>query len=68
MNDIALHKLFSAYGTVLGAKVLRDHVNGRSRGFGFVIMSSSAEMEKAIAMLDGCVSNLEFYCFLMHKM
>ena len=57
MNDITLQQLFSAYGTVLGAKVVREEINGRSRGFGFVVMSTSAEMERAIAMLDGCVSS-----------
>ena len=56
MNDITLQQLFSAYGTVLGAKVVREEINGRSRGFGFVVMSTSAEMERAIAMLDGSVS------------
>ncbi|MCO5562962.1 hypothetical protein L7F22_016598 [Adiantum nelumboides] len=36
------------------AEVMRDRLNGRSRGYGFVVMSTAAEVHKAIAALDGC--------------
>lgn len=54
VDDTTLQQLFSAHGTVQEAQVMRDRINGRSRGFGFVVMSTASEMEKAIAALDGC--------------
>ncbi len=46
------HK-FSKYGTVLEARVVRDNYSGSSRGFGFVSMSTDAEVDDAIAGLNG---------------
>lgn len=54
VDSTTLQQLFSIHGTVQEAEVMRDRINGRSRGYGFVLMSSAAEMEKAIAALDGC--------------
>ena len=48
-----LEELFASIGTVESASVVEDRETGRSRGFGFVEMSSQAEGEKAIAELDG---------------
>jgi RNA recognition motif-containing protein len=48
-----LESLFSAAGTVESATVVNDRESGRSRGFGFVEMSSSTEASKAIAELNG---------------
>ncbi len=48
-----LEEIFSAHGTVEGARVIMDKFTGRSRGFGFVEMSSSAEAQKAIEALNG---------------
>lgn len=48
-----LTELFSASGTVESANVIEDRDTGRSRGFGFVEMASSAEAEAAIAALNG---------------
>ena len=48
-----LEELFAGIGTVESASVVEDRETGRSRGFGFVEMSSQAEGEKAIAELDG---------------
>lgn len=53
VDDAGLEQLFAAHGTVQDARVMRDRESGRSRGFGFVVMSTAAEMEKAIAALDG---------------
>ena len=48
-----LEELFGGYGTVESATVVEDRETGRSRGFGFVEMSSQEEGEKAIAELNG---------------
>ena len=48
-----LERLFAEYGAVTRAQVVEDRETGRSRGFGFVEMSSSDEAQKAISTLDG---------------
>ncbi len=48
-----LEEIFSAHGTVESARVITDKFTGRSRGFGFVEMSSGAEAQKAIKALNG---------------
>ena len=48
-----LEALFSEVGTCESASVITDRATGRSRGFGFVEMSSPDEAEKAIAELNG---------------
>jgi len=48
-----LEKLFSSCGTVKSAQVITDRESGRSKGFGFVEMSSASEAEVAIEKLDG---------------
>jgi RNA recognition motif-containing protein len=52
-GDAELNELFSPFGTVTSAKVITDRETGRSRGFGFVEMSSKDEAEKAISSLNG---------------
>ncbi|MGL6094969.1 MAG: RNA recognition motif domain-containing protein, partial [Fimbriiglobus sp.] len=42
-----LEQLFGQYGTVTKAQVIQDRETGRSRGFGFVEMSSGAEEASA---------------------
>ena len=49
----ALQALFSAHGTVESAQIITDRDTGRSKGFGFVEMSSDAEAQAAIAALHG---------------
>ena len=44
---------FAAIGSVESCSVVADRATGRSRGFGFVEMSSRAEGENAVAQLDG---------------
>jgi RNA recognition motif-containing protein len=48
-----LEKLFGSAGTVESATVVTDRDTGRSRGFGFVEMSSASEASDAIARLNG---------------
>ena len=47
-NDETLRTLFSAYGTVNSAKVIKDRESGQSRGFGFVEMDVVAEGQAAM--------------------
>ena len=46
-----LEQLFGQYGTVTKAQVISDRETGRSRGFGFVEMSSGAD--EAVAAMNG---------------
>jgi len=48
-----LEEIFSAHGTVESARVITDKFTGKSRGFGFVEMSSSNEAQKAIESVNG---------------
>jgi len=48
-----LSDLFGKVGTVESANVIEDRETGRSRGFGFVEMSSRSEGENAISQLNG---------------
>jgi RNA recognition motif-containing protein len=48
-----LEELFAGIGTVESANVVEDRETGRSRGFGFVEMSSKEEGESAISELNG---------------
>jgi RNA recognition motif-containing protein len=51
--DADLQTLFSQAGTVKSAQVIRDRASGRSKGFGFVEISSSEEAQSAITMFHG---------------
>ncbi len=53
VTDDQLRQLFAGHGTVESAKVITDRESNRSRGFGFVEMSTQEEAEKAIATLNG---------------
>ena len=53
VTDDQLKEFFSAAGTVTSAKVITDRDSGRSKGFGFVEMSSDEEAQKAIKELNG---------------
>jgi len=48
-----LEKMFGESGTVQSANIIEDRETGRSRGFGFVEMSSKEEAQAAIAAFDG---------------
>lgn len=53
VSDADLQQLFSAHGTVESAQVVIERDTGRSKGFGFVEMSSNSEAQAAITALDG---------------
>jgi RNA recognition motif-containing protein len=48
-----LQELFGQAGTVVSATIIKDRDTKRSKGFGFVEMSSQAEAEEAIKMFNG---------------
>ena len=48
-----LEQIFGEVGTVLSSNIIEDRETGRSRGFGFVEMSSAEEAKAAITALDG---------------
>ena len=52
-NDDDLRTLFSQAGTCESATVMMDRATGRSRGFGFVEMSSDEEALKAVQQFNG---------------
>ena len=52
-TDDGLRTFFEQAGTVESASVITDRYSGRSRGFGFVEMATSAEGRKAIEELNG---------------
>jgi RNA recognition motif-containing protein len=53
VNDADLSQLFSQHGQVESAAVIMDKMTGRSKGFGFVEMSSDQEAQAAIGALNG---------------
>ncbi|MGD1047508.1 MAG: RNA-binding protein [Candidatus Krumholzibacteriaceae bacterium] len=52
-DDTQLNTIFSPFGTVSSARVIKDKFTDRSRGFGFVEMDNNEEADKAIAALNG---------------
>ena len=52
-TDESLKEAFSQAGTVESASVITDKMSGRSRGFGFVEMSTDEEAQKAVEVLNG---------------
>jgi len=53
VGDSELQKMFTPYGNVGSAQVIKDRDNGRSKGFGFVELGTSQEGQAAIAALNG---------------
>jgi RNA recognition motif-containing protein len=55
VSSADLQTLFTPHGSVQSAEVVADRDSGRSKGFGFVEMSSDEEARNAIAALNGKV-------------
>jgi RNA recognition motif-containing protein len=53
VTDSALEQMFAGHGSVQSAQVIMDRDTGRSKGFGFVEMSSDQEAQNAIQALNG---------------
>lgn len=51
-EEPALEQLFSEFGTVESARLVRDHATGRSRGFAFVEMNDDEQARAACQALD----------------
>lgn len=52
-TEDSLKELFSKAGTVSSVSIIMDKFSGKSKGFGFVEMSSEKEAKKAIEMFNG---------------
>lgn len=52
-TEDGLRETFSQAGTIESAVIIIDKMSGRSKGFGFVEMSSDEEAQKAIEMFNG---------------
>ncbi|RMG98203.1 MAG: RNA-binding protein [Deltaproteobacteria bacterium] len=48
-----LRKLFSEYGEVTDARIIKDRDTGDSRGFGFVTLADNKDAQRSIKGLDG---------------
>jgi RNA recognition motif-containing protein len=56
-TDAELQQIFAQAGTVTSAKVITDRDTGRSKGFGFVEMSTDQEAADAISKFNGADYN-----------
>lgn len=52
-TDDSMKQFFASAGQVVSAVVITDKFTGKSKGFGFVEMSSDAEAKEAITKLNG---------------
>ena len=53
VTEERLQQHFAQHGSVISARVITDKFTGRSKGFGFVEMSSDEEAERAVTALNG---------------
>ncbi len=53
VTEEKLQQHFSQHGSVISARIITDKFTGRSKGFGFVEMSSDQEAERAVTALNG---------------
>ncbi len=53
VTEEKLQQHFAQHGSVISARIITDKFTGRSKGFGFVEMSSDQEAERAVTALNG---------------
>lgn len=53
VTEDRLQQHFTQQGSVVSARIITDKFTGRSKGFGFVEMSSEEEAQRAAAALNG---------------
>lgn len=53
LEEAELREFFEEYGEVTSAKIIKDKISGRSKGFGFVEMSNDEQAQQAIDKLNG---------------
>ncbi len=52
-TEAGLTEAFSKAGSVVSSAIIIDRMTGRSKGFGFVEMTSDEDAQKAIEMFNG---------------
>ena len=52
MTEEDLQEAFEGVGLIESIKIIKDHYTGRSKGFGFVVMSNHADAQAAINCLN----------------
>ncbi len=52
VDDAKLNELFSPYGEIEEAVVIKDRMSGRSKGFGFVTFKDDESAQKAISGMN----------------
>lgn len=57
ITDESLRAVFATYGAVSSSNIIKDHLSGHSRGFGFINMPNDDEAQKAIGKINGVVVN-----------
>jgi RNA recognition motif-containing protein len=53
VTEERLQQHFAQHGSVVSARIITDKFSGRSKGFGFVEMSTDEEARKATSALNG---------------
>ncbi len=53
IEDIHLREAFQDFGTVTSAKIIKDRLSGKSKGFGFIEMPNEEEAVKVIRNVNG---------------
>ena len=53
MTNEQLAKMFESYGPVEEVRIIMDRMTNRSKGFGFVEMTTAEEAQKAIELFNG---------------
>jgi RNA recognition motif-containing protein len=53
VSDDKLREMFSSYGEITEAVVIKDKYSGRSKGFGFVTFANEEDAKKATSEMNG---------------
>jgi RNA recognition motif-containing protein len=57
ITDESLRAVFATHGEVCSSRIIKNHVTGHSRGFGFIDMPNDTEAQRAIEKINGTVVN-----------
>jgi len=57
ITDESLRAIFATHGDVNSSKIIKHHVTGLSRGFGFIDMPSDTDAQTAMGKINGMVVN-----------
>src|SRR5262245_14863310 len=52
-TETEISRAFEAYGAVESVSIITDRDTGRSKGFGFVVMTEASDADRAISGLNG---------------